>query len=120
MKRESQRLLEALPAYERSSAILLIFFFSFVVLLNFYHGIKVNLPEENELATPHYLSSSFVTITIKGAVAKPGKYTVPKEALIKEILMRAEPLDGADLAAFSDDLMIGRRRIIHVKYKKKL
>ncbi len=57
------------------------------------------LDEEPPTSSPRSqpLSVSTISVTIRGAVAQPGRYEVPAGAIVDDLLTLASPLPSADL-----------------------
>lgn len=76
-------------------------------------------PLPNLLGTPHQVTSGEIEVFIEGAVAHPGKYRLKKGALLKEILILAQPTPDADLRRLKPESKLRDGRIIKVSQKKK-
>jgi DNA uptake protein ComE-like DNA-binding protein len=68
----------------------------------FFSLIAVNPPFQRVWARPDADGPSpQIAVTVQGAVARPGVYRVTPGLLVKELLVQAGLLKGADLSGFS-------------------
>lgn len=105
----------ALPAHERTTAILLILLFLFASALNIYRDRSDAPPVDPGT----HIAEPYIEITITGAVKKPGTYQVPKGTPTIEAIRQAEPFDNANLKKITEQSKITRRRTIDIKELQK-
>lgn len=108
-----------LPLHEWMIVIL------FCLILLVLAGFAVSRPKPPARTITSFISPEKITVLqvkIEGEVTKPGRYRLPLNATMKELLEQAEPLVSADLSQVSfrrkihndQTIRVPRRRIITI------
>lgn len=67
---------------------------------------------------PHYIVDQEIVVFVEGAVDKPGRYTVKKGALLKDIVSLAQPKAEANLKGLRMESKLKNGRVIKIPVKK--
>ena len=104
-----------LARHERAVIYLLLFGLSIAASLAFFDD-EPTLPQSSEPGI--YLTPQTVTVTIDGAVAHPGPYTLPKNSTIQDLFDRAQPASNANIKRFKPTTRLRNGRHIYLKEQK--
>lgn len=87
---------------------------SVMLVLTAFVAVKHRSAASSSLSvTPSYVKNR-VEATVKGAVAHPGVYSLPKETTLRELLAVAELTAEADVRRFNLDKVVQQGRAIHI------
>jgi len=65
----------------------------------------------------HFIIPQEIEVTVEGAVAKPGSYTIKKGATVDDVLKQAEPLPTANLKKIKMDKKLRRNQKLKIPHQ---
>lgn len=93
----------------------------FCLILLVLAGFALSRPKPSPRAISSYSIPEKITVLqvkIEGEVAKPGRYRLPLQATMKELLEEAEPLASADLSQMNYRRRLRNDQTIHVPKRR--
>lgn len=105
---------QTLPFHEWVIVALLVAIFAVLTLVTTLKNHDVMPPT----GAPHHLTAQEIEVEIKGAVAKPGFYTLKKGAIMQDLLNLAEPLPEADLKRIKGTSRLKNDQYVHIPAKE--